>query len=145
MAIRQKFFKGSADPIYVNITGDTMTGPLILSRAPELNLEAATKAYSDAQDASVLQEAKEYADALAMGENPAASGSVRWYASMGAPAVSVGQNDDLYLDALTGEIYHKVSGTWALLGRLLSAEDKAKLDDLQGMIERTAFFFAVVL
>jgi hypothetical protein len=39
---------GSAASKFVDVTGDTMTGPLILSANPAVNLEAATKAYVDA-------------------------------------------------------------------------------------------------
>ena len=40
------------DTLYLNVSGDTMTGPLVLSGAPTLNLHAATKAYVDAGDAA---------------------------------------------------------------------------------------------
>lgn len=45
------FNQDDADSLYVNLTGDTMTGPLQLSALPVLPTEAANKAYVDAQAA----------------------------------------------------------------------------------------------
>lgn len=44
-------FTGAPGGPFVHITGDTMTGPLILSGDPAVALEAATKQYVDAADA----------------------------------------------------------------------------------------------
>lgn len=44
---------GTLDDRYVNITGDTLTGSLILSADPTLALEAATKQYVDSAVASI--------------------------------------------------------------------------------------------
>jgi hypothetical protein len=41
------------DPLYVNVSGDSMTGPLVLPGDPTQPNEAATKAYVDAQTGSV--------------------------------------------------------------------------------------------
>lgn len=53
------------DNRYVNITGDTMTGPLILSRDPVEDKEAATKFYVDEHDQQTLEAAQEYAKTYA--------------------------------------------------------------------------------
>lgn len=53
------------DNRYVNITGDTMTGPLILSRDPVEDREAATKFYVDEHDQQTLEAAQEYAKTYA--------------------------------------------------------------------------------
>ena len=39
--------EGSAEILYVNAAGDSMTGPLVLSGAPTIDLQAATKKYID--------------------------------------------------------------------------------------------------
>jgi hypothetical protein len=49
--------QATADDLYVNIVGDTMTGDLILAHDPVLPLEAATKQYVDATLASVTHPA----------------------------------------------------------------------------------------
>lgn len=43
-----RYTKTEADGLFVNIAGETMTGPLTLSGPPTANLHAATKAYVDA-------------------------------------------------------------------------------------------------
>ena len=138
MALTGKFIAPGGDPLYVNITGDTMTGPLILSRAPELNLEAATKAYADA----VLQDAKDYVEDLLQGTS-------KWFAGSGEPSNTVGSNSDLYLNTTSTEVYHKVTGSWTLKGMLLSTADKYKLDNLNSLIEqevrRQAFVYGLIL
>ena len=53
------------DNRYVNITGDTMTGPLILPRDPVEDKEAATKFYVDEHDQQTLEAAQEYAKTYA--------------------------------------------------------------------------------
>lgn len=53
------------DNRYVNIVGDTMTGPLILSRDPVEDKEAATKFYVDEHDQQTLEAAQEYAKTYA--------------------------------------------------------------------------------
>ena len=131
-------FRQFIDPTYVNQTGDTMSGPLILSRAPLLDLEAATKAYSDA----MLQSAKNYVDNLL-------EGTSKWFAGAGAPSNAVGANSDLYLNTTSGEVFHKVTGSWTLKGMLLNAADKYKLDNLNSLIEqevqRLAFVYGLIL
>lgn len=47
MTIPAKFVQAGIDPRYVNVTGDTMTGPLVLHANPTQGLQAATKAYVD--------------------------------------------------------------------------------------------------
>lgn len=49
--------KTEADSYYVTLTGDTMTGPLILSADPGVNLGAATKQYVDNLVATAAPEA----------------------------------------------------------------------------------------
>ena len=39
--------EGSSEILYVNVSGDTMTGPLVLAGAPTVDLQAATKKYVD--------------------------------------------------------------------------------------------------
>lgn len=54
-----------ADPSHakVNISGDTMTGPLILSVDPTVSLGAATKQYVDTAKSAAISTAEAYADA----------------------------------------------------------------------------------
>lgn len=44
-----------SDPSKVNVDGDTMTGPLVLSGAPTANLHAATKQYADSKVRDQIQ------------------------------------------------------------------------------------------
>ena len=44
-----KMTPAQADTAYVNVNGDTLTGPLLLAANPSVNLGAATKQYVDAQ------------------------------------------------------------------------------------------------
>lgn len=63
--LKSRFFKSSADPIYVNITGDSMTGPLGVPSPSEL-YHAANKGYVDTEISgsaqTTLAAAKDYAD-----------------------------------------------------------------------------------
>lgn len=45
MSISAKFLRPGGDPLYVNVTGDTMTGPLVLAGDPTSALHAATMQY----------------------------------------------------------------------------------------------------
>ena len=49
--------QAAADPLYINVTGDTMTGPLALAADPTLPLQAATKQYVDTQRDTRLTQA----------------------------------------------------------------------------------------
>ena len=46
-----------------------------------------------------------------------AAGS-RFYAGAGAPSPATGTNIDLYLNVLTGDVYEKTSGSWAVSGNI---------------------------
>ena len=53
MNLKTKYIQSGVDPVYVNITGDTMTGALVLSSNPTEPLQAATKQYVDQLISSV--------------------------------------------------------------------------------------------
>lgn len=52
-AVSVASLRATLDPVYVDLAGDTMTGALVLSGAPTVDLHAATKKYVD--DADVLK------------------------------------------------------------------------------------------
>ncbi len=110
MAIPIKFVVGGTDPRYVNVSGDSMTGPLILAADPAAPLEASTKQYVDAVTTALGQIAGPQG---AQGERGAT-----WYVSGGPPSDSQGTEGDLYLNTVTADVYQKISGVWSVVAQL---------------------------
>lgn len=56
---------------------------------------------------------------------PGVNGSV-WYNGTSAPNNSLGENNDYYLNTVTGDIYEKVLGTWGIpIGNIRGPEGPA--------------------
>ncbi len=109
MAIPIKFVLAGADPRYVNVSGDTMTGPLVLPADPSNPLEAATKRYVDAIAAVAGPQGAQGAQ----GEKGAT-----WYVSGGTPLSTTGMDGDLYLNTVTNDVFQKTSGAWSVVAAL---------------------------
>lgn len=42
----------------------------------------------------------------------------RWHDGIITPSVVIGDDDDYYLDTVTGDVYHKVAGVWIVVGNI---------------------------
>lgn len=49
------------------------------------------------------------------------AGGVSWYTGAGAPAAGLGQDGDLYLDTVAGNVYQNSAGTWAVISTVAGA------------------------
>jgi hypothetical protein len=45
-------------------------------------------------------------------QGPPGTNGSKWYPGNGVPSSGLGSDGDLYLDNLTGDVYHKVGGVW---------------------------------
>jgi hypothetical protein len=116
VALTGKFLRPAGDPIWVNVSGDTMLGPLTLSGDPTQPLHAATKQYIDAVAAAVELLAGPTGSQGPQGEQgePGAT----WYVSGGPPTEAIGGEGDLYLNTVTTDVYQKTNGTWSVVAVL---------------------------
>jgi hypothetical protein len=75
-------------------------------------LDANTAAQQAANDAA--QSAQDAADSAAAAAASAALAST-WFTGSGAPGALLGDDNDLYLDTDTSDVYQKLAGTWTLV------------------------------
>lgn len=105
MVLTDKFLRPGSDPIYVNVTGDTMTGPLTLHGDPTHPLHAVPKQYIESLVLNGV--------AGPQGEN----GSM-WFVGTGTPTSSTGANGDLFLELSTADVYQKQLGQWVFVANI---------------------------
>jgi hypothetical protein len=118
---KDKFVKSTSDPTYVNVTGDTMTGPLVLYGNPTQALEAANKAYVDTLIANLSVSGPQGEQGVQGAQGPQGEQGLRgatWYVNGGPPSLTTGLEGDLYLNTVTSEVFQKINGVWAVIAGL---------------------------